>query len=280
MNANALKTISYIYLILVPPVAAALGFGIGHVSYTLYLPAWIVNVVCMSLAAWFTGLHVTRMKDPSRANLARSAFFLIIPWIMISLFAGLGPPPETAAAWHATATEQQLRYFMLATCAVFMAFGFSGLRYCLMTKGENYYSLLGITAILIATPLLILNMLYWGFCLSELFKIQVTTNLSGTPQWHLPLNQLFGSVSVAEVALTYVATFAFAVSLRKAGWMKKIPLAFYAGFSCLAFAIIVLSAFFTESLRIPGFAVSIPATPFLMPYYLGVICSGKPINSI
>ena len=68
------------------------------------------------------------------------------------MFAGLGPPPQTAIEWTATATEQQVRYFMLVICGVFIAFGFVGLRDILKTKGENFYSLLALTAVLIAIP--------------------------------------------------------------------------------------------------------------------------------
>lgn len=266
---------SYIYLLLVPFIVTGLGFGVGHVSYKFYLPIWLLNVVLMIIASWSLGLNVIRFKNEEQNNLAKTAFCLIVPWILISMFAGFGPPPDTAAEWTNTATEQQVRYFILVISGVFIAFGFAGLRDRLKTKGENFYSLLGLTAILIAIPLFIINMLYWGFYLSELFRIQVNNNTTDFPEWFLPIRHLFELISVVEVALTYFATFAIVLALRKAGWLSKPSSFLYMLFSMLAFVIIILSAFFPETLKIPGFAVSIPAFPFLMPYFIGVSLLGK-----
>jgi hypothetical protein len=49
--------------------------------------------------------------------------------------------------------------------------------------------------------------------------------------------------------------------------------------SLLAFVIIILSAFFQEKLSI-GFIVSIPAFPFLMPYFIGVNLLRKTGNKL
>lgn len=270
MNSKTSKLTSYIYLLLVPFIVAGLGFGVGHVSYKLYVPIWLLNVVLMTIASWSIGLKIIRLNNEEESKLAKAAFFLILPWMLISMLAGLGPPPETAAAWTASAKEQQVRYFMLVASGVFIAFGFAGLRSRLKTEGENYYSLLGLTAILMAIPLFIINMLYWGFYLSEFFRIQVSTGTTDLPDWFLPIRQLFGLISVVEVALTYFATFAIVLALRKTGWLSNPSGFLYMLFSMLAFVIIILSAFFPATLEIPGFAVSIPAFPFLMPYFIGV----------
>ncbi len=270
MTSKASQLTSYIYLLLVPIIAAALGFGVGHVSYKLYLPVWLLNVLLMTLASWSLGLKIIRRENTDRNKLAIAAFFLIMPWILISLFAGLGPPPETAAEWTATATEQQVRYFMLVISGAFIAFGFVQLREQLKLKGEHFYSLLSVTAIFLAIPLFIINMLYWGFYLTELFKLQTGLTSSTLPDWVKPVRQLFGLISVSEVALTYLATFLIALAMRKTGWLSKTSSSIYILISLLAFVIIILSAFFIETFKIPGFAVSIPAFPFLMPYFIGI----------
>ena len=274
MKSRASKLTSYIYLLLVPIITVGLGFGLGHVSYKFYLPIWLLNVVLMIIASWSLGLNVIRLKNEEENKLVKAAFFLIVPWILISMFAGLGPPPNTAAEWTATAKEQQVRYFMLVIGGVFIAFGFAGLRDRLKTKGENFYSLLSLTAVLIAIPLFIINMLYWGFYLSELFKIQPAANITNFPtnfpEWFLPTNQLFGSISVTEVALTYFATFAIALSMRKIGWLSKTSSFFYILISLLAFAAVILAAFLTETFKAVGAVAAIPAFPFLMPYFIGV----------
>ncbi len=270
MKSRVAKLTSYIYLLLVPFIVTGLGFGVGHVSYKIYLPIWLLNIALMTLASWTLGLHIVQVKNEEENKLAKIAFFLIIPGILISMFAGLGPPPETAAEWTASASEQQVRYFMLVISGVFIAFGFVGLSDRLKTKGENFYSLLSLTAMLIAVPLFIINILYWGFYLTELFKFQTTADSTNFPDWFAPIKQLFGLISVVEVALTYFATFCIVIAMRKVGWLNKTSSFFYTLFSLLAFTIIILSAFFRETLKIPGFAVSIPAFPFLMPYIIGI----------
>lgn len=268
-DSNARLT-SYTYLVLVPIIAAAIGFGVGHVSYKIYLPIWILNVILMIIASWLLGLKAARLKSKEDYNFALTVFFLIIPYILISMFAGLGPPPESAVEWTYTSTEQQIRYFILAIAGIFIAFGFVGLRDRLRTEGETFYSRLSSIAILIAIPLFIINMLYWGFYLTELFKILSTQNTTNYPDWFLPTKQLFELISAIEVALTYFATFAIVLALKKTGWLSKTSSFFYVFFSSLAFAIIILSAFFVDTFKIPGFVVSIPAFPFLMPYFIGI----------
>ena len=46
---------SYIYLSLIPFLTAAFGFGVGQISYKIYVPLWIVNVILMlgsAVLAW------------------------------------------------------------------------------------------------------------------------------------------------------------------------------------------------------------------------------------
>ncbi|MFN3874267.1 MAG: hypothetical protein ACK4R9_14820, partial [Ignavibacterium sp.] len=103
MASKTSKSISYIYLLLVPIIAAGLGFSVGPVSYKFYLPVWLLNVTLMTFASWSLGLNVIRQNDEAKNKLATAAFFLIVPWILISMFAGLGTPPETATEWTASA---------------------------------------------------------------------------------------------------------------------------------------------------------------------------------
>ena len=231
MQDRTSKLTSYIYLLLVPIITVVLGFGVGHVSYKVYLPLWLLNVSLMTLASWTLGMRIIRLKNTEDSQLAKTAFILIVPWILISMFAGLGPPPHTAAEWTASVTEQQVRYFMLVIGGVFIALGFVFLRDRLKTEGENFYSLLGLLLVLIAIPLFIINMLYWGFYLSELFKIQASASAASFPDWFLPIRQLFGLISVVEVALTYFATFAIVLAMRKVSWLSKISSSFYTLFS-------------------------------------------------
>lgn len=270
MNTRALNTAGYIYLLLVPFFAGVLGFGVGHVSHIIYIPVWILNVIIMLIAVWFTGLNIIRFKNEEQSHLAKAAFFLIVPWILISMFAGLGPPPENAIDWTLTSTEQQIRYSMLVVAGLFLLLGIAVLKDRLKKKGESFYSLLALISILITIPLFIINMLYWGFYLTELFRIQTEKNILSFPDWFLPVRQLFGVISAIEVSLTYVTVILIAASMKKVGLLNNRSNALYMLFSITALIIMILSVFLTETFKTAGFAVSIPAVPFLMPYIIGV----------
>lgn len=264
------KLLSLIYLSAVPFLTAIFGFGIGHISYKLYLPIWILNVCLMLTASWHLGLNAMKNNTDEKKHHALGALFLIIPWILVSIFFGFGPPPEKMTDWVATATEQQVRYSILIVAGIFIAFGFSSLRQQLKNSGEFFYSNLGLSAIIIAIPLFIINMIFWGFYLTESFKIVTATGAEHMPDWFSPLRKQFGVISVVEVALTYLATAAFVLSLRLKGWFNKTATSIYIAICLFAFLIIILSAFLPEPFVTAGFAVSIPAIPFILPYFIGV----------
>lgn len=264
------KSLSRIYLLLVPFLVIILGFTLGKKPYTFYLPIWIANVCLMLLASWILGLHIIQ-SDRSKKQIVFGAFFLLVPTMLISMFFGLGPPPETASKWVETATEQQVRYAMLTAAGIFIVFGLSLLREGLKIKGENFYSLLGYTSILIALPLFILDMLFWGFALTASFKIVVTTDAEKFPEWFKPLRELFKLIAVTEVALTYFATAAYAMALYRVGWLRKPYLFIFLIISVISFLIIVGSTFLPEPFVTAGYLVSIPAIPFLLLYFIGIL---------
>ncbi len=280
MKATPLKrNASQLYLLSVPLLVILLGFGLGKTNYTFYIPIWLVNVFLMVLAAWILGLHTVKAENSNR-HLVLGAFSLILPMILVSMFFGLGPPPDTSQGWVDTAIEQQVRYSMLVMAGICIVIGFALLKEFLKNESENFYSLLGFIAIIIAIPIFILDMLFWGFYLPELFKIMVASHAEKLPDWFQPIRALFGLLSVVEVALTYMAIAAFSVSLRKVGLLRISSTRIYLVISLFAFLIIVLSPFIPEILTEAGFAVSIPAIPFLMPYYMGVILLRKVGNAV
>lgn len=264
------KQISLIYLSAVPLLAAAIGFGIGHISYKIYLPIWIINVALMVTALWVLGFKNIKNSNPTKRQQALGAFFLVVPWILVSIFFGFGPPPEKMADWVATASEQQIRYSLLIIAGIFIAFGFSSLCQQLKNSGESFFSNLGLCAIMSAIPLFIINMIFWGFYLTESFKVVVAAGTEQMPNWFSPIKNQLGMISVVEVALTYLATAFFSVSLQLNGWFNKGATRVYILISLLAFLLIILSSFLPEPFTTAGFAVSIPAIPFIMPYFMGI----------
>jgi hypothetical protein len=271
MQANQLKrNASQVYLSLVPILVSAFGLGVGYISYKIYLPVWIINVCLMVTASWTLGLHVIRNHDVEKKHLAIAAFFLIVPWILISMFFGLGPPPQTPAGWVATATEQEIRYIMLIIAGVFIALGFAALREKLKNTAGSFYSMLGFSAIMIAIPLFIVNMIFWSAYVPELFRLMVASGLEKRPEWTNPVREEFNLLAVIEVSITYLAGAAISAALRDAGWLSKIASRIYIIISLLCFTLIAISTFAPEPIATIGSIFSIPALPFIMPYLIGI----------
>src|SRR4051794_21383587 len=110
MQPNQLKrNISQIYLTLIPFLTFIVALAFGHSNYKIYLPLGIINACLMAIATWILGAHVIRHHDAEKKQLIIIASFLIIPWILLSILSGLGPPPfEKPAEYVATAAEQQV----------------------------------------------------------------------------------------------------------------------------------------------------------------------------
>jgi hypothetical protein len=272
MQANRYaRTISQVYLTLVPFLGLVIAFAIGHSSYKIYLPIWLLHAGLMVLAAWVLGGHLSRGQDAGKKRLAVIGLFLIAPWVLISIFAGIGPLPANAAEWVATATEQQIRYYILILAGVLAAGGFMLLRDYLKVNGENLYSLLGSTAVLIATPLFIVNMAFWGSFLTESYRLfTASAAAAARPDWYLPVRALFESISIVEVALIYLATMAFAAALWRSAMLKPAACKVYIAVSLVGCVLCALPSSVPGPLAIASFAVSIPAIPFIMPYLMAV----------
>ena len=131
-----------------PFLTIIIGVAFGHSNYKIYMPLGILNACLMVLAAWILGAQVIKNQDALKRQLVVIASLLIIPWIMLSILAGLGPPPfSEPAEYVATGTEQQVRYSLLLISGVLITFGFAILRENLKKAGEHFYSWLGLIAI-------------------------------------------------------------------------------------------------------------------------------------
>ena len=107
------------------------------------------------------------------------------------------------------------------------------------------------------------------------------------PDWLLPLARQASVLDSLEVILTYLATAAFVVALLKIGWLGRGTSRVFVGISLFAVLCVTVAAavviqfppghfrFETASLGvkialIPGFALGIPAIPFIIPSLMGV----------
>lgn len=270
MKNNTLKyKLSLYYLLLVPLFVTVLGFGVGHISYIIYLPVWILNVIIMVLAAGFLYKGAIG-HDTEKKQIVIAALLIFSPWVLFSIFAGMGPPPSTAAEWTASATEQQARYYILIVGGILSAFGFVLLKANLTKAGESIYAQIGFTALMIAIPLFILNMIFWGSYLTELFSTVPIPPLAKKPVWYYPIRDLFTSIRIIEVSLIYFSTACFAISLKITGLIKPVACNFYVAISVLAILLNVLPGTVPEPFATLSYLAYVPAFTFLMPYFIGV----------
>ena len=265
------RNISQIYLTLIPFLTFAIALAFGHNNYKIYVPFGILNAVLMLIACWILGANVISKQDTEKKQLIIIASCLIIPWILLSILSGIGPPPfDKPSEYVATATEQQVRYSFLLVGGVFIAFGFALLRETLKKTGEVFYSWLGLIAIMIAIPLFIFNMAYYNSFILETFRIHVASASDKMPEWVAPIKSQMVIIMAVEVALTYLATAFFAASLKSAAWFKKTASHIYIIISMLCFlaAVLVISA--PEPIASAVSIVCVPAFPFIMPYIIGI----------
>jgi hypothetical protein len=266
-----LRKLSFIYLLCVPAVATALAFIIGRVDYRIYLPIWILNVILMALAS-------RTLSAPRWLLSARHALFFIFPWMLFSIFGGMGPPPETAAAWALLANEQIVRYSFLIAGGISMGIGFHYLATRLVNTPGGKHAHRANVLIKIAIPLFVLNMAYWGYFLTSTFIKYAAKDAPAKPAWLTSLGEVFTIIRMTEVALIYAATAALAYSLRLTGHLSKAGSFLYILFSCLGALLNLLPGNLPGPLAIANYLSYIPAFTLLMPYLIAVNLLNKPGN--
>jgi hypothetical protein len=263
LTTSRIRQSSYLYLLAVPPLATALAFIVGHVHYTIYLPLWVLNAVLMVLAT-------RKLAEHQEQSMSKTAWLFVIPWILIAIFGGMGPPPETAASWAALAGEQVIRYTILIISGTLTGVGFIRLHRMLANQTGYKFSGAGVIMICIALPLFVLNMAYWGYFLTHIFVAYSLPDAPAKPAWLKQLSDLFTLIRMIEVCLIYLSTAAFALALRYDDRLSKTSSSLYVLFACLAAVFNLLPPSVTGLLAIANYLSYIPAFTLLMPYLIAV----------
>ncbi len=272
MNIRLTK-ISFLYLLCVPIVVTALAFIVGHVSYKIYIPVWILNMVTMMLAMQrLAATHGEIFKDTAK--------YFIFPWMLFSIFGGMGPPPETASSWAALYLEQVFRYTFLIFGGISIATGFFQLRKALAGTAGKHFAKVGSVLIAIALPFFIFNMVYWGYFLTNIFITYAVPGASAKPEWLRPLAQIFTMIRMLEVALIYLGTATFTIALKITQQLSYRATILYVSLACFAAVMNLLPSSIDGALAVANYLSIIPAITMLMPYFIAVNLLGKSINTI
>jgi hypothetical protein len=272
MTQSKIKNLlSQIYLALVPLFTIVFGLGVGYIGYKIYLPIWLLNVFFMSVAIWWLSNSTIKREGIQYKNIVISAILFIIPTMLTSMFFGLGAPPyESPELWIKTLTEQRARYYILLAAGLIITFGFSILCQQLKKAGEDLYSAIGMVAIQIAAPVFIINMSFWGFYLPRLYQQMVKLNTTTLPEWIFPMRTMFYYINVFASALIYLAVINFSMSLKKTSLLKSTTCNIYICISALFLVLDLLPPSLPEPFSTLNFIVSIPAVPFMLPYFMGI----------
>ena len=190
------------------------------------------------------------------------------PFVLIgALWVGLGPP------WQATAPENVMRYVVLMVASLAVSTGFVVGRDALASAGERTWS-----ALVLATSLLgCVAYLVW--VTFELAARVAHVRVGHAPDALVALEDVIDLQLFVAGALTYLATASFAASMRRIGWLGGGAMRAYVVANLFALALLTLrglsfpdpraldSPWYTQ----PGFIVGIPAVPWIMPFWLGLV---------
>lgn len=242
-----------------------------HASHSkAYLVAGAALDVVMLFATWVLGLRDARKKSHEQRWLAIAALLLIASIMAVSLFAGLGPPPQNQKEWLATLVDQDIRYTLLVFAGLFAAGGLTVLKECLRQAGEDFYSGLGFAAILLSTVLYVFDMT--GFLSLMPGAVHQWEANGKMPEWFAPVWRHDTAIFLVGVALTYLGTAAYVAAVRSVGWMGKTAARVFSTVSLVAAPLVVISPLFPAGakLGLPIFILAVPAVPFFIPYLIGV----------
>ncbi|HVU97961.1 MAG TPA: hypothetical protein VHE34_22210 [Puia sp.] len=263
--------LSYVYLCLVPIVTFVLAFVTGHISYRIYVPVWILNLIVMFLALRVLSAGAFRGEPESR-HLAVAGCLLVLPAGILAILFGIGPPPETREEWVATTLEQKIRFDALLAAGIIMVLGWSLIKRWLDDRGEKVYSSLGHTALLIALPLFLVVTSYWHSFALEAYKVRIQ---SGTPKsidWFIAASLQVWVITICEIALTYFAIAMFASALKKLRVFSRPAAVAYIAISLVALVAVLGYPLYPGSAPFSGFPYypfMIPAVPIMLCYYIG-----------
>ena len=219
-----------------------------------------------------SGWWLARPGVDSRSDLSSviraSGILLVCPWALIALlWVGLATP------WDATVGENKMRYAVLLASSIGVTVGFVLLKEALTASGERLFSTLAFSTSLLS------GAAYVVWTCFQLGDFALRLDAGSASPAVLSMNNVFDALLFAAGALAYAATAAFAHALAKTGWIGHNTSRAYVALSLLALALLMLRGVSYPSpdsdpapwYTRPGFIVGIPAVPWFMPYFLGVL---------
>jgi len=265
---SAMRRASYLILCVIPLLVVPL-----IASRTLRIPVvheslGILLFGIIAISTW--GLARPQVgSQGEREPLLRPAGALLLTPIalMALLWVGIATP------WDATPSENKMRYAVLLAGSIGITAGFFLLKEALAKSGEHPFSTLALAASSLSGAAYVV---WTSFQLGD-FALRIATGAVNPAV--AAMNNVFDALLFSASALAYVATAAGAHALSRVAWLGRSASRAYVALNLIALALLVLRGVSFPSLgddpapwfTPPGFIVGIPAIPWLMPYFLGVI---------
>jgi len=236
--------------------------------------AAVFVLLCLALAV-LAARPLRCGPEPARLAAVAGCLFLA-PFALIALlWVGLGTP------WDATAPENQMRYLVLLTSTVCVTAGFALLHELIRGSGERLWSALGFGAALLA------GAAYLVWISLHVGAWSAAARTGDMPPPFTALSEPLDILVFVACVLTYLGAAAFAVALRRAGWLGRAPGTLIALLSLAGCALVLVrglsfpdpTAASTPWWTRPGFIAGVPAVPWVLPYFFGVALLRRAGNS-
>jgi hypothetical protein len=166
-----------------------------------------------------------------------------------------------------------MRYAVLLAGSIGVTAGFALVKDALAASGERLFSALALaTSTLSGAAYVVWSSFQLGYFALVLADGAASPAVAS-------MNNVFDALLFAASALAYVATAALALALGKAGWVGRNAARVYVSLSLIAVTLLFLRGVSFPAPGVdpapwytrPGFIVGIPAVPWFMPYFLGVL---------
>lgn len=269
---TTLRRAGYLILCVAPVLIAPLTGSRALRIPVVHEVVGIVLFAIIAAAAWWASRPDTESRSELGSLLRGAGALLLAPWALIALlWVGLATP------WEATPVENKMRYAVLLAGSIGVTAGFVLLREALGGSGGRLIATLALAASLMSGAAYVV---WTSFQLGD-FALRVASGEVSPAVG--AMNNVFDALLFAASALAYAAAAAFAHALARAGWLGRNASRAYVALNLLALAMLMLrgvsfpsfagepSPWYTR----PGFIVGIPAMPWLMPYFLGVVLLGR-----
>lgn len=267
-DESALRRVSYLILCVIPLLIVPLT---GSRALRIPVVHEFVGILLFGIVA----ISAWRLASPQvgsqgeRERLLRTAGALLVtPIALIALlWVGLATP------WDASVSENKMRYAVLLAGSIGVTAGFFLLKEVLTESGERFFSTLAIAASSLSGA----GYVVWtSFQLGD-FALRLASRAADPAV--AAMNNVFDGLLFSASALAYLATAAVAHALWRVAWLGRNASRAYVALNLIALALLILrgvsfpspggdpAPWFTR----PGFIVGIPAMPWFMPYFLGVV---------